>query len=54
MMAEMAKAIGKPDESDYYEAIFTKIKRAFLTHYTPTKLASSKRIMPLMAMATAT
>jgi alpha-L-rhamnosidase len=33
MMAEMAKAIGKPDESAQYEAIFTKIKQAFLTHY---------------------
>ncbi|WP_227686976.1 alpha-L-rhamnosidase [Spirosoma arboris] len=34
MMAEMAKAIGKLDESAYYDAIFTKIKQALLTHYT--------------------
>jgi alpha-L-rhamnosidase len=34
MMAEMAKAIGKPGESVYYEGIFTKIKQAFLAHYT--------------------
>ena len=36
MMAEMAKAIGKPDESAHYETIFTKIRQAFLTHYTDT------------------
>ena len=34
MMAEMAKAIGKPAESAQYEAIFGKIKAAFLQHYT--------------------
>lgn len=34
MMAEMAKAIGKNDESRRFEGIFNKIKQAFLTHYT--------------------
>ena len=34
MMAEMAKAIDKSDESAQYDALFTKIKQAFLTHYT--------------------
>jgi len=34
MMSEMAKAIGKNEESAYYEAIFNKIKQAFLNHYT--------------------
>lgn len=34
MMAEMAKAIGKQDESAYYTTIFAKIKQAFLAHYT--------------------
>ncbi|RRB04380.1 alpha-L-rhamnosidase [Larkinella rosea] len=34
LMSEMAKAIGKSEESVYYEAIFNKIKQAFLNHYT--------------------
>lgn len=34
MMAEMARAIGKQEESAYYEAIFSKIKQACLGHYT--------------------
>jgi alpha-L-rhamnosidase len=34
LMADMAKAIGKPDESAQYEAIFATIKQAFLAHYT--------------------
>ncbi len=34
MMAEMAKAIGKNEESTYYDAVFNKIKQAFLNHYT--------------------
>jgi len=33
MMAEMAGAIGKPDESARYSTIFDKIKQAFLNHY---------------------
>ena len=33
MMAEMAKAIGKNDEAEKYEIIFSKIKEAFLKHY---------------------
>ncbi|GAB2534966.1 alpha-L-rhamnosidase [Spirosoma aerophilum] len=33
MMADMAKAIGKLEESAYYEDVFTKVKRAFLAHY---------------------
>lgn len=34
MMAEMAGAIGKPDESAQYEALFTRIRQAFLKYYT--------------------
>ncbi len=34
MMAEMAKAIGKPEESAHYAGICNKIKQAFLAHYT--------------------
>ncbi|GAB3927003.1 glycoside hydrolase family 78 protein [Larkinella terrae] len=34
LMAEMAKAVGKTEESVYYEGIFNKIKQAFLNHYT--------------------
>ncbi|QDK81995.1 Bacterial alpha-L-rhamnosidase [Spirosoma sp. KCTC 42546] len=34
MMADMAKAIGKQEESAYYEAIFSKVKQACLAHYT--------------------
>ncbi|KAA9356214.1 alpha-L-rhamnosidase [Larkinella humicola] len=34
LMAEMAKAIGKSDEAAHFEGIFTKIKQAFLKHYT--------------------
>ncbi|MCX6215035.1 alpha-L-rhamnosidase [Spirosoma sp.] len=33
MMADMAKAIGKPDEATYYTTMFTKIKQAFMAHY---------------------
>ena len=33
MMAEMATAIGKPDEAAAYEASFAKIRQAFLAHY---------------------
>ena len=34
MMSEMAKAIGKQDESAYYDTIFNKIKNAFVRHYS--------------------
>ncbi|QIP17321.1 family 78 glycoside hydrolase catalytic domain [Spirosoma aureum] len=34
MMAEMANAIDKQEESTYYHGIFNKIKQAFLAHYT--------------------
>lgn len=33
MMAEMAKAIGKNEDAEKYELIFSKIKEAFLKHY---------------------
>jgi alpha-L-rhamnosidase len=33
MMAEMAKAIGKKEDAEKYELIFSKIKQAFLNHY---------------------
>jgi alpha-L-rhamnosidase len=34
MMAEMATAIGKTDDANKYELVFSKIKEAFLKHYT--------------------
>ena len=34
MMAEMANAIGKPEEASKYQLDFTKIKQAFVSHYT--------------------
>lgn len=34
MMAEMAKAIGKTEDAKKYEMVFSKIKEAFLKHYT--------------------
>ncbi|SOD80010.1 alpha-L-rhamnosidase [Spirosoma fluviale] len=37
MMADMARAIGKSEESAYYEGVFTKIKQAFLAHYADSE-----------------
>lgn len=34
MMSEMAKAIGKNEESAHFDAVFQKVKQAFLNHYT--------------------
>ncbi len=36
MMAEMAKAVGKNKDAEKYRLIFSKIKQAFLKHYTDT------------------